>query len=67
MATRSGAGGLQAVIFFAIVVTLVPFGLGPDLKLLTRIAPGMIWVALILASLLTLDRLFQADFGRWQF
>ena len=62
MATRSGSGGLQAVIFFALVVTMVPFGLGPDLKLLTRIAPGMIWVALILSSLLTLDRLFQSDF-----
>ena len=62
LAIRSGAGGLQTVIFFALVVTMVPFGLGPDLQLLTRIAPGMIWVALILSSLLSLDRLFQADF-----
>jgi len=62
LAGRSGTGGLLAVIFFALVVTIVPFGLGPDLKLLTRIAPGMIWVAFILSSLLSLDRLFQTDF-----
>ena len=61
-AGRSGTGGLLAVFFFALVVTMVPFGLGPDLKLLARIAPGMIWVAFILSSLLSLDRLFQTDF-----
>jgi len=62
LAGRSGTGGLLAVIFFALVITIVPFGLGPDLKLLARIAPGMIWVAFILSSLLSLDRLFQTDF-----
>lgn len=62
LAGRSGTGGLLAVFFFALVVTMVPFGLGPDLKLLARIAPGMIWVAFILSSLLSLDRLFQTDF-----
>ncbi len=61
-AARQGTGGLQAVIFFAVVITLVPFGLGPDTDLLNRIAPGMIWIALVLSSLLTLDRLFQVDF-----
>ncbi len=62
LATAQGAGGLQVVVFFAVVVTLIPFGLGPDLPLLQAIAPGLLWVALILASLLTFDRLFQADF-----
>ncbi len=62
IAVAQGGGGLHAVVFFALVITLVPFGLGPDLPLLQRIAPGMLWVALVLASLLTLDRLFQADF-----
>ncbi len=62
LATAQGAGGLQVVVFFAVVVTLIPFGLGPDVALLQRIAPGLLWVALILASLLTFDRLFQADF-----
>ncbi|CAJ1411670.1 unnamed protein product [Effrenium voratum] len=51
----------MAVFFFLIVLSIVPFGIGPDLNLLTRIAPGMLWVALLLSALLTLDRLFQAD------
>lgn len=62
LATAQGAGGLQVVVFFAVVVVFLPFGLGPDLGLLQRIAPGLLWIALILASLLTFDRLFQADF-----
>lgn len=62
LAAAQGAGGLQVVVFFAVVVTLIPFGLGPDLPLLEAIAPGVLWIALILASLLTFDRLFQADF-----
>lgn len=62
LAYRQGGAALQAVVFFAVVVTMIPFGLGPDLALLQRVAPGILWVAFILASLLTLDRLFQADF-----
>ncbi len=61
LATRVGGGGGMAVFFFLIVLSIVPFGIGPDLNLLTRIAPGMLWVALLLSALLTLDRLFQAD------
>lgn len=61
LATRVGGGGGMAVFFFLIVLSIVPFGIGPDFNLLTRIAPGMLWVALLLSALLTLDRLFQAD------
>ncbi len=62
LAVRQGGGGGMAVAFFLIVVSMLPFGVGPDLSLLARIAPGILWVALLLSALLTLDRLFQADF-----
>jgi len=62
LAARIGGGGGMAVFFFLAVVAVVPLGVGPDLNLLARIAPGMLWVALLLSSLLTLDRLFQADY-----
>ena len=50
-----------ALGFYLIVVTLLPLGLGPDLNLLSRIAPGVLWVALLLAALLSLGRLFETD------
>lgn len=50
------------LIFFVIVVTLFPLGIGPEQELLSRIAPGIIWVAALLATLLSLDRLFKADY-----
>jgi len=62
LATRIGGGAALAVIFFAVAITLVPFGVGPESKLLARIAPGMLWITLTLAALLSLDRMFQADF-----
>lgn len=62
LAARLGGGGGMAVFFFLVVVAIVPLGVGPDKALLSLIAPGMLWVALLLAALLTLDRLFQADF-----
>jgi len=62
LAVRQGGGGGMAVAFFLIVVSMLPFGVGPDLSLLARIAPGILWVALLLSALLTLDRLFQADY-----
>lgn len=52
---------LLAVSFLMIAVTLLPFGLGPQLKQLQMLAPGLLWVALLMAVLLSLDRLFQAD------
>lgn len=56
----SGAIG-TALGFYLIVVAILPLGLGPDLNLLSRIAPGVLWIALLLAVLLTLDRVFHAD------
>lgn len=62
LAVRLGGSAGLGVAFFAMTVTLLPFGLGADLDLLSRIAPGMIWIAVVLATLLSLDRLFQADY-----
>src|SRR5437868_15373502 len=62
LAFRAGGGASLAVAFFALVSTLVPFGVGADLVLLGRIAGGILWVSAALAALLSLDRLFQADF-----
>ena len=61
LALRGGIGTLMAVVFFVIAVTLFPLAVGPELGLLSRIAPGAIWVAALLAALLSLDRLFVAD------
>lgn len=62
LAMRLGGGGGMAIFFFLVVVAVVPLGIGPDRTLLSLVAPGMLWVALLLAALLTLDRLFQADY-----
>ena len=62
LAVRAGGGAALALAFFAAVATLVPLGIGPDLKILARIAAGVLWVAAVLAALLSLDRLFQADY-----
>jgi heme exporter protein B len=61
IAVRVGGGALIGVLFFLVVVTLVPFALGPDLALLKRIGPAILWLAALLASLLALDRLFAVD------
>ncbi len=61
IAVRVGGGALMGVLFFLVVVTLIPFALGPDLALLKRIGPAILWLAALLASLLALDRLFAAD------
>ncbi len=61
LAWREGGTVGVALGFYLIVVTMLPLGLGPDLKLLSRIAPGVLWVALLLAALLSLGRLFEAD------
>lgn len=50
-----------ALGFYLVVVAILPLGLGPDLNLLSRIAPGVLWVALLLSALLSADRIFQAD------
>jgi len=61
IATRVGGGALMGVLFFLAVVTLVPFAVGPDLTLLRRIGPAILWIGALLASLLALDRLFSGD------
>jgi heme exporter protein B len=58
---RSGGGALTGVLFFLAVVTVFPFGIGPDLNTLARIGPAVLWIAALLASLLGLDRLFQVE------
>lgn len=58
---RIGGGTMLGVVFFLILVTLTPFAVGPDLALLARIAPAILWISGLLATLLGLDRLFQAD------
>ena len=62
LATRAGGSAALALAFFAAVATLVPLGVGADLRLLMRVAAGVLWVAAVLAALLSLDRMFQADF-----
>ena len=52
---------MVGVEFFLTVVAVIPFGVGPDLNLLARIGPAILWVGALLASLLGLDRLFQAE------
>lgn len=61
LSIRSGGGALIGVLFFLTVVAVIPFGVGPDLKLLSRIGPAIVWIGALLASLLGLDRLFQAE------
>lgn len=61
LAVRIGGGAMIGVVFFLSVVTIVPFGVGPDMNLLARIGPAILWIGALLATLLGLDRLFQAD------
>jgi heme exporter protein B len=61
LAVRVGGGAGIGVLFFLIVITLTPFAIGPDLALLGRIGPAILWLGALLASLLTLDRLIAAD------
>ena len=61
LAMRAGGGALVGVLFFLAVVAVVPFGVGPDLNLLSKIAPAILWIGALLASLLGLERLFQLD------
>lgn len=61
LAWREGSAVGTALGFYVMVVTLIPLGIGPDLNLLARIAPGLLWVALLLSALLSLGRLFEGD------
>jgi heme exporter protein B len=61
LAWREGGAISTALGFYLVVVAILPLGLGPDLNLLSRIAPGALWVALLLAALLSVDRIFHND------
>jgi len=62
LALRQGSDAALVIAFFVLAVTMFPFGVGPELQLLSRIAAGIVWVTALLAALLSLDRLFQQDF-----
>ena len=62
VSVRLGGGALTGALFFLIVVVLMPFAVGPDLALLRRIGPAVLWLGALLASLLALDRLLAADY-----
>ncbi len=62
LAIRAGGGFGLGLAFFLIVVTLVPFGVGPQGEILARIASGILWLGSLLACLLSLDRIFALDY-----
>ena len=62
LAMRAGGGFGLGLAFFLLVAVLVPLGVGPEAALLSRIAPGILWVGALLACLLSLDRMFALDF-----
>jgi heme exporter protein B len=61
VANRIGGGASIAAVFFLMLVTIVPFALGPDLRVLAKLGPAILWIAALLATLLGLDRIFQVD------
>jgi heme exporter protein B len=61
LSARIGGGAAVGLVFFLMLVTIMPFAVGPDMALLARIGPAILWVAALLATLIGLDRLFQAD------
>ena len=62
LALRQGMDSLMVVMFFVIAVVLFPFGVGPEVNILARISAGVIWVAALMATMLSLERLFQTDY-----
>lgn len=62
LSVRVGGGALIGALFFLIVVSMMPFAIGPDLNLLAKIGPAVLWLGALLASLLSLDRLFATDY-----
>ena len=62
LARRQGSAATSVAVFFILTVSLFPLGVGPESALLGRIASGVIWVAALLATMLSLDRVYQSDF-----
>jgi heme exporter protein B len=61
LALRQGADSMMVIVFFVLVVVLFPLGIGPEPAILSRVAAGVIWVAALLAAMLSMDRLYQSD------
>jgi heme exporter protein B len=61
LAIRQGSAVGTALGFYLVAVSIIPLGLGPDLNLLSRIAPGILWIAFLLSAVLSVDALFQED------
>jgi len=61
LSVRVGGGALMGALFYFVVVSMIPFAIGPDLNLLARIGPAMLWIGALLSTLLALDRLFASD------
>ena len=59
---RNPAEVLNPLVFFVIVISLFPLGISPSAKVLSDIAPGVIWVAALLATLLSMDLIFRSDY-----
>lgn len=62
LALRQSADSVMVIAFFVVAVVLFPFGVGPEPNMLARIGPGVIWVAALLAAMLSMDRMFMGDF-----
>ena len=62
IAARIGGASSANLVFFVSLVVLLPFAIGPDLGLLSRIGPALLWIAALLATMLGMDRLLQSDF-----
>lgn len=62
LAVRQSSDSMMVIAFFVIAVVLFPFGVGPEPQMLARIGPGVIWVAALLAAMLSMERMFQADY-----
>lgn len=62
LAMRQSADSAMVIAFFVIAVVLFPFGVGPEPNMLARIGPGVIWVAALLAAMLSMERMFQTDY-----
>ncbi len=62
LALRQGGDAAMVLAFFVLTIILFPFGVGPEAELLARISSGIVWVTALLAALLSLERIFQADY-----
>ncbi|MCC7168071.1 MAG: heme exporter protein CcmB [Rhodospirillales bacterium] len=62
LALRQGSDSLMVVAFFVLAVVIFPFGVGPEPNVLERVSAGVLWVNALLASMLSLDRLYQGDY-----